>query len=32
MVRLTKEQVEATLVRAGIKDKNGDYTAPYRND
>ena len=32
MKRLTKAQVEATLVRAGIKDKQGNYTAPYRDD
>ena len=32
MKRLTKAQVEARLVRAGITDKNGKLTAPYRND
>jgi hypothetical protein len=32
MKRLTKAQVEATLVRAGITDKSGKLTAPYRND
>jgi hypothetical protein len=31
MKRMTKAQVEATLVRAGITDKNGKLTAPYRN-
>ena len=32
MKRLTKAQVEARLVRAGITDKDGKLTAPYRND
>lgn len=32
MKRLTKAQVEARLVRAGITDNNGKLTAPYRND
>lgn len=28
----TKEQFRADLVRFGITDKQGNYTAPYRND
>lgn len=32
MVRATKEEVRASLVRAGVTDKNGKLTAPYRND
>ena len=28
----TKEQFRADLVRFGITDKKGNYTAPYRND
>jgi len=31
MARLTKAEVRATLIRAGIKDKDGKFTAPYRN-
>lgn len=30
MVRATKEEVRASLMRAGITDKNGRLTAPYR--
>lgn len=30
--RMTKEDVRATLVRAGVTDKNGNLTAPYRDD
>jgi hypothetical protein len=32
MLRLTKEEVRATLVRAGVTDKNGKLTAPYRGE
>jgi hypothetical protein len=28
----TKEQFRTDLLRFGIIDKKGNYTAPYRND